>query len=88
MLAKRWCNFRIKELKNCIVESESTPYGSKEPETCLSERGIKTFREFTTGLFFFFFFVLSLLTSQWAEVLTAGNLKKKTWKQGGGAGER
>lgn len=35
------------------MESESTLYGSKEPETCLSERGIKTFREFTTGLFFF-----------------------------------
>lgn len=36
------------------MESESSLYGSKEPETCLSERGIKTFREFTTGLFFFF----------------------------------
>lgn len=58
------------------MESESTPYGSKEPETCLSERGIKTFREFTTGLFFFVCVCL-----EFVDITMSGSINRREFEK-------
>lgn len=72
----------------------SKPYGSKEPKTCLTGRGVeqtiqagfapnlpRVYQKSVQTLSF----VLSLSTSQWAKVLAAGDLKKperKGWRWG------